>query len=167
MKHRNTNHAFFYCIYFYLTIHLMSTVVITNPCLHVVCQFKVNVNLVSVASEKRLCKCVPDNVQLARSVWQEAVRMTNEDLCTRIKTASEDGHVCTQSNPESRRSAFRWNAAQVLREEAEYRCIAAGSSKEFPLWLQGHLNRNRQSTHTRDTSICMCMCIYIYIYGRV
>lgn len=26
-------------------------------------------------------------------VWQEAVRMTNEDLCSRMRTASEDSHV--------------------------------------------------------------------------
>lgn len=52
-----------------------------------------NVNLVRVPAEKKFYKRVPDNVQSARSVWQEAVRMTNEDLCTRIRTASEDSPV--------------------------------------------------------------------------
>ena len=60
--------------------------VITNERLHVV------YHQLSEC-ESGLCSCrekvsairVPDNVQPARSVWQEAVRMTNEDLCTRIR----------------------------------------------------------------------------------
>ena len=47
----------------------------------------------------------------------------------------------SQANPESRRSTFRWNAAPVLREEAEYRCVAAGGSQEFALRLQVHFNK--------------------------
>lgn len=64
----------------------------TNECLHAIYQLQ-KMNLVCVSAEKKFHKRVPDNVQSARSIWQEAVRMTNEDLCTRIRTASEDSHV--------------------------------------------------------------------------
>ncbi len=80
-------------------------------------------------------------------IWQGAVMMTNEDLCTRIRTAFLRQPCFTQAN--TWEQTLPRNAAQVLREQAEYRCIAAGSSQEFPEGMQVYLEAT-QTTYEHE-----------------
>lgn len=62
-------------------------------------------------------------------VWQHAVRMINEDLCARLKTASWRQPYFSEAN--GWEQTFSWNAAQLLRKEGEYRCIATKNLSSF------------------------------------
>lgn len=69
--------------------------------------------------------------------WQEAVRMTNEDLCTRIRTASEDSHV-------------------LLRQ------IVRADGRHSDGVLRWSWERRRQNTNVQqqEVSIKDCWCIW-------